>query len=77
MSSDTAENICKAVLVLVLVGAYLLCLRIVERTTRAQIRAACPSGTAERVCAQAEAEMSREPFGLACVRLSRWLGGEK
>lgn len=77
MSSDTGWNIFNAVLVLVLVGAYLLCLRLFERTTRAQIRAACPSGTAERVCAQTEAEMSRDPFGRACVRFSRWIGGEK
>ena len=77
MSSDTGWNIFNAVLVLVLVGAYLLCLRLVERSTRAQIRAACPSGTAARVCEQAEAEMSREPFGRACVRFSRWMGGEK
>ena len=77
MSSDTGWNIFNAVLVLVLIGAYLLCLRIFERTTRAQIREVCPSGTAERVCAQAEAEMSREPFGRACVRFSRWMGGDK
>ena len=60
-----------------LVVIFLLLLREGERTTRAQIRAACPSGTAERVCEQAEAEMSREPFGRACVRFSRWMGGEK
>ncbi len=60
-----------------LVVIFLLLLREGERTTRAQIREACPSGTAERVCEQAEAEMSREPFGRACVRFSRWMGGEK
>lgn len=58
-----------------LVVIFLLLLREGERTTRAQIREVCPSGMAERVCAQTEAEMSREPFGRACVRFSRWIGG--
>lgn len=75
MSSDTGWNIFNAVLVLVLVGAYLLCLRLFERTTRAQIRAACPSGTAARVCDRVEADMMREPLGRVCVRFSRWIGG--
>lgn len=77
MSHETAVNIWKAVLVLALVGAYLLCLRLGERTTRARIREACPSGTAERVCDRVEADMMREPFGRVCVRFSRWIGGAK
>ena len=75
MSSDTGWNIFNAVLVLVLVGAYLLCLRLFERNIRAQIREVCPSGTAARVCDRVEADMMREPFGRACVRFSRWIGG--
>ena len=71
------ENLIRLVLLLILVAAYMVALAHGERATRAQIRAACPSGTAARVCAQAEAEMSREPFGRACVRFSRWIGGEK
>ena len=58
-----------------IVVIFLLLLREGERTTRAQIRAACPSGTAERVCDRVEADMMREPFGRVCVRFSRWIGG--
>ena len=60
-----------------LVVIFLLLLREGERTTRAQIRAACPSGTAARVCDRVEADMMREPLGRVCVRFSRWIGGEK
>ncbi len=80
MSDDPSELLAtfvKAVLALAIMAGFLICMHLIERTTRAQIREACPSGTAERVCEQAEAEMSREPFGRACVRFSRWMGGEK
>ena len=77
MSHETAVNLAKAVLVLALVAGFLLCLHLRERTFRERMRAACPSGTAERVCAQTEADMMREPFGRVCVRFSRWIGGAK
>ena len=77
MSHETAVNFAKAVLVLALVAGFLHCLHLRERTFRERMRAACPSGTAERVCAQAEAEMESEPFGRVCVRFSRWIGGAR
>ncbi len=69
------ENLIRLVLLLILVAAYMVALAHGERTTRAQIRAACPSGTAERVCDRVEADMMREPFGRVCVLFSRWIGG--
>ena len=71
------ENIIRLLLLLLLFGAFLACLAWGERTSRAQIREACPSGTAERVCRQVEEDMSREPFGRVCVRFSRWIGCAK
>lgn len=80
MSDDPAELLAtfvKAVLALAIMAGFLLCMHLIERTSRERMREACPSGTAERVCAQVEEEMSREPVGRACVRFSRWIGGAK
>ena len=60
-----------------IVVIFLLLVRVTEQGSRERMRAACPSGTAERVCAQTEAEMEREPFGRVCVRFSRWIGGAR
>ena len=60
-------------IVMAVLAAYIGALAYGEATFRDRMRAECPSGTAVRVCDRVEREMQGEPFGRACVALTRLL----
>lgn len=61
------------ILMVAVIAAYIGFLAHGEATFRDRLLAECPSGTAVRVCDRVEREMQGEPFGLACVALTRLL----
>ena len=70
-----SENVIKLVLLVLFVFAFLACLAHGERTFRGRMLAACPSGTALRVCDETDARLEKEAFGRICVRFRRLLAG--
>lgn len=61
------------ILMAAILAAYIGALAYGEATFRGCLLAECPSGTAVRVCDRVEREMQGEPFGRACVALTRLL----
>ena len=61
------------ILMVAVIAAYIGFLAHGEATFRDRLLAECPSGTAVRVCDEAEAALEKTTFGRLCVQFSRMM----
>lgn len=61
------------ILMVAVIAAYIGFLAHGEATFRDRLLAECPSGTAVRVCDEAEAALEKTTFGRLCVQLTRMM----
>lgn len=61
------------ILMAAVIAAYIGFLAHGEATFRDRLLAECPSGTAVRVCDEAEAALEKTTFGSLCVQFTRMM----
>ena len=61
------------ILMVAVIAAYIGFLAHGEATFRDRLLAECPSGTAVRVCDEAEAALEETTFGRLCVQFTRMM----
>ena len=61
------------ILMVAIIAAYIGFLAHGEATFRDRLLAECPSGTAVRVCDQAEDALEKTTFGRLCVQFTRMM----